>query len=84
METKLIKNPAVARYLLNHGYMIVDIKPSRELKNASVFIFRVGNKEKFDIDFNKALDSLHKGKNDIKENDDIEKAKKLMEFIKSL
>lgn len=45
METKLIFSPTVARKLLKLGYVIVDIKPKRENKNESVFIFE--NTENF-------------------------------------
>lgn len=41
MEKKhiLIFNPKLARYLLKQGFKVVDIKPNREILNASVFIF---------------------------------------------
>jgi hypothetical protein len=32
-------DPALARYLLKLRYKIIDIKPNREVENASVFIF---------------------------------------------
>ena len=32
-------NPALARHLLKLRYKIIDIKPNREVENASVFIF---------------------------------------------
>lgn len=83
METKLIKNAGIARDLLNRGYSIVDIKPDRDNKIRTVFIFKIDDKKQFEADFDRAVDSLHKGS---KKSDDIdiEKAKKLIELIKNL
>lgn len=39
-ETILIFTAELARRLLKEGYMITDIKPHRNLANASVFVFR--------------------------------------------
>ncbi len=39
-EFIIICNPKVARSLLKLGEIIVDIKPHRELKNATVFVFK--------------------------------------------
>ena len=41
MEKKYISifNPGIARHLLKHGYILIDIKPHREIPNASVFVF---------------------------------------------
>ncbi|HSH50521.1 MAG TPA: DUF5659 domain-containing protein [Bacteroidales bacterium] len=33
-------NPCLARKLLKMGYTITDIKPNRELENASIFVFK--------------------------------------------
>lgn len=35
-----IFDPALARDLLKNGYIIHDIKPHRDIKNATIFIFK--------------------------------------------
>lgn len=50
--SKLIFNPGIARHLLHMGCLIIDIKPSRENPDASVFVF------KKDETFNNAMDTL--------------------------
>lgn len=37
---KLIFNPVVAKYLLNQGYEIMDLKADRDNKNKMIFIFK--------------------------------------------
>jgi hypothetical protein len=39
MEYKVIINPSIARQLLHKGNPIVDIKPKKENKNETVFVF---------------------------------------------
>lgn len=45
MECKVIKNPTIARQLLQRGNIIIDIKGNRENPRETVFIFE--NTEKF-------------------------------------
>lgn len=40
MKTIIITSAGLARRLLKQGEQIVDIKPHRQVKNASVFVFR--------------------------------------------
>lgn len=49
METKLIFNPAIARKLLKMGNIIVDLKPLREDKEKTIFVFEYTNKLKEDL-----------------------------------
>lgn len=49
METKLVFTPYVARQLLRMGNPIVDIKPCKEDKLKTIFVFEVT--EKFKRDF---------------------------------
>lgn len=49
METKLIFNASVARYLLKKGNAIVDIKPNKNDPCKTVFVFE--KTEKFIKDF---------------------------------
>lgn len=39
MNTKIIINPTIARQLLHRGHIIVDIKPKKENKRETVFVF---------------------------------------------
>ncbi len=41
METKIILQGDLARYLLKKGYQIIDIKPKRENPQSTVFVFKV-------------------------------------------
>lgn len=41
METKLILQGDLARYLLKKGYQIVDIKAKKENPQSTVFVFKV-------------------------------------------
>ena len=38
-ETIIINSGSVARRLLREGERIIDVKPHRQVKNASVFVF---------------------------------------------
>ncbi len=42
METKIIIYADLARHLLRNGFTVIDIKPRKDLENASLFIFEVG------------------------------------------
>jgi len=48
MNTKIIVNPTIARQLLHKGHAIVDIKPKKENKKETVFVFE--NTEQFKND----------------------------------
>lgn len=52
-DTKLIFSPNVARNLLRLGNTIVDIKPNKENKLRTVFVFR--NDEHFRNSFDEAV-----------------------------
>ena len=41
MKTKLIFSPQLAQWLLHNDYTIVDLKPKRDCKNETVFVFKV-------------------------------------------
>ena len=41
METKIIFQGDLARYLLKKGYQVVDIKARKDNPQASVFVFKV-------------------------------------------
>lgn len=41
MKTKVIFSPQLAQWLLHNGYVIVDLKPKRDFKNETVFVFEV-------------------------------------------
>lgn len=49
IKTKSIFTPYVARRLLNMGNPIIDIKPCKENRNKTIFVFEVT--EKFKKDF---------------------------------
>lgn len=55
-DTKLIFSPNVARNLLKLGNTIVDIKPNKENKMKTVFVF------KNDEHFRESLDNMIKAK----------------------
>lgn len=40
MRTIIITNAGLARRLLRQGERIIDIKPHRQIKNATVFVFK--------------------------------------------
>lgn len=44
MKTKLIMNPIMARKLLKNGNVIIDIKPKKENKRETIFIFDLTDK----------------------------------------
>ena len=39
MDCKIIRNPAMARKLLHKGNLIIDIKPSKDNGDQTVFVF---------------------------------------------
>lgn len=49
MVYKLIINPTIARQLLHKGNAICDIKPKKENKNETVFVFEDTEKLKNDL-----------------------------------
>ena len=49
MTAKTIFSPSVARKLINKGNKVIDIKPDRNAKEKSLFVFEVD--EKFLADF---------------------------------
>lgn len=49
MNTKLIFSPTVARKLLKQGHVIVDIKPKKENRSESIFIFEDTEKFREDL-----------------------------------
>lgn len=52
-QYKIIFKPSLARKLLKEGNYVVDIKQSRDNKNATVFVFK--NTEKFREDLSRIL-----------------------------
>ena len=38
-KAKIVFSPQIARYLLKKGYKIIDIKPSRENREKTLFVF---------------------------------------------
>ena len=49
MEYKIIVNPSIARKLLHMGNPISDIKPNKNIKTESVFVFEDTDKLKRDL-----------------------------------
>lgn len=46
MKTKIVTTPKFARILVKKGYKIIDLKPKKENKNESLFVFLIeGNFE---------------------------------------
>ncbi|OCZ49740.1 DUF5659 domain-containing protein [Dehalobacter sp. TeCB1] len=43
-DEKLIFSPQVAKFLLNRNFKIVDIKPDRNDRNKTIFIFKNDDK----------------------------------------
>ena len=41
-KTKVIFSPQLAQWLLNNGFIIVDLKAKRGYENETVFVFEVG------------------------------------------
>jgi hypothetical protein len=89
METKLILKAPIARHLVNRGHRIVDIKPNKENRDKTVFIFQVLDEKKFNDDFNMGVEILHKDNKksepvEEKVNVDVEAVSKVLaELIKS-
>ncbi|QUH21618.1 hypothetical protein HYG84_10070 [Alkaliphilus sp. B6464] len=52
----VVFNPRMARLLLKMGYMITDIKPHKNVENASVFIFL--NEEGLEEELNKMINEF--------------------------
>ncbi|WP_297419631.1 hypothetical protein [Clostridium sp.] len=48
-KVKLVFKPEIARKLIRMGYRIVDIKPNKQIKNMSVFIFAIEGNLKEDL-----------------------------------
>lgn len=44
METKIIYSPSMARQLLHKGNQIVDIKPNKQNKRETIFVFECTDK----------------------------------------
>ena len=53
LQNKIVRNPMIARKLLQRGNSIVDIKPARGDNNRTVFVF--ANTTKFQEDFTKVI-----------------------------
>ena len=61
-QTKVVLYPNVARKLLKLGYRIVDLKPKKENRSSSLFVFEViGNFEK---DFDRLMKEFEAYKNE--------------------
>lgn len=59
-NTKVVQFPFVARRLLKLGYQIVDLKPKKENRQKTLFVFKVEGE--FQEDFSKIMDELrHSG-----------------------
>ncbi|HCC07276.1 MAG TPA: hypothetical protein DEP72_03790 [Clostridiales bacterium] len=43
-KTKLVFNPVVARKLLKRGYHLIDLKPLKENKDKTIFVFKNDDK----------------------------------------
>lgn len=52
-EAITIFNPAIARHLLKLKYLIIDIKPHRENKDRSIFVFK--NENSLENDMNEYI-----------------------------
>lgn len=49
MKGKLIFSNAIARHLIQKGHKVIDIKPHKENKDRTIFVFEVD--ENFEKDF---------------------------------
>lgn len=67
VKGKIIRNPALVNQLLECGHQIISIKPNRDIKNASVFVFR--RDEKFDRDLDRIMREYTDSKKDAKKTD---------------
>lgn len=52
-KTRLIFDAKIARTLLKRGFVVIDIKPNRENKDKSIFIFN--NTDEFKTAFDEVL-----------------------------
>lgn len=67
VKGKIIRNPALVNQLLECGHQIISIKPNREIKNASVFVFR--RDEKFERDLDRIMREYSEAKKDLRMTD---------------
>lgn len=67
VKGKIIRNPALVNPLLDCGNQIISIKPNREIKNASVFVFR--RDEKFERDLDRIMREYSEAKRDLRMTD---------------
>lgn len=37
---RLVFSPQLANYLIQCGYVVINLKPNREIENATVFVFK--------------------------------------------
>lgn len=61
-NTKTVMYPNVARKLLALGYQIVDLRPKKEDRKATLFVFRVDEDGKFWMDFNRLMSEFESEK----------------------
>lgn len=61
-DAKLIFNAGTARALLKAGCTIIDVKPDRENKDKSVFVFK--NDEHFQTEFERINKEIAEAKNE--------------------
>lgn len=61
-NTKTVMYPNVARKLLALGYQIVDLRPKKEDRKATLFVFRVDEDGKFWRDFNRLMSEFESEK----------------------
>ena len=54
-DTKTVMYPNVARKLLSMGYQIVDLRPKKEDRKETLFVFKVDAEGKFWRDFDKLM-----------------------------
>lgn len=54
-NTKTVMYPNVARKLLSMGHKIVDLRPKKEDRRATLFVFEIDSEGKFWRDFNKLM-----------------------------
>lgn len=59
-NTKVVLYPNIARKLLKLGYQIVDVKPKKENRSGTLFIFKV--EDGFEEEFNKLMKEFHSEK----------------------
>lgn len=61
-NTKTVMYPNVARKLLALGYQIIDLRPKKEDRKATLFVFRVDEDGKFWRDFNRLMSEFESEK----------------------